>query len=411
MKLLTARYVVPAGQPVIEDGAVLLRAGRVVGVGARGEFSADSRIDYGDAVICPGFVNAHTHLELTSLAGRVPPTGDFAGWLGRLVADLTAREASEGDVESAVRDGVVHSIRAGVTLLGDITRAPARTRSVLSGSNLRAVSFGEVIAIGTQRSKLDDRILAALPDGWSDARVRVGVSPHAPYTVEPDGLTACAKRATQAKAPICIHLAESPEETVFTETAAGSLADHLKAIGVWDDAIAPSGCRPVELVRRCGLLTERTICAHANYVTDAEIDILAASGASVAYCPRTHAAFGHEPHRFLDMLRAGVNVCVGTDSLASTPSLSVLDDLRFLHRAYPDVSPGVLLEMGTVNGAKGLGFSTSVGAISPGMPGDLVVVPIERANRKDGVGAMLKSSAPPVAVYISGVLQNRSPAS
>ncbi len=407
MKLLAARYVAPVGQPLIENGAVLLRGGRIEAVGRRGDLSADSRIDYGDAVICPGFVNAHAHLELSTLAGRIPPDGDFTGWLTRLVADLAKPDPTEDDIESVVRDGIMQSIRAGVTLLGDITRSPSRTRSVLASGNLRAVSFGEVIAIGTQRSKLSERISSALPNDWSDGRVRVGVSPHAPYTVEPDGLIACAQQAAQTAAPICIHLAESPEEAEFTETASGPLADHLRSLGVWDAAIPASGCRPVELAKRCGVLTDRTIAAHANYVTDGEIELLASSGCSVAYCPRTHAAFGHKPHRFRDMMRAGVNVCIGTDSLASNPSLSVLEELRLLHRVYPDIDAGVWLEMGTIHGAKALGLSASAGAISPGMPGDLVVVPIERADRSDGVRAMLQSAAPPVAVYISGVLQTR----
>jgi len=406
MKVLLARYVAPVDQPLIEDGAVLVRGGRVVGVGTRKEFSADSRIDYGDAVICPGLVNAHTHLELTSLAGCVRPDGDFVSWLGRLVAELTTRKGCD-EIARAVSEGVAESIHAGVTMLGDITRVPAITRGILSRSNLRTVSFGEVIAIGTQRSKLLERVSSALPDDWSDARVTAAVSPHAPYTVEPEGLAFCAARAQALAAPVCIHLAESEAEVAFTESGGGPLADHLKALGVWDDSIAPAGCRPVELARRCGILTNRTICAHANYVTDAEIDTLAACGASVAYCPRTHAAFGHEPHRFREMLRAGVNVDVGTDSLASNPSLSVLEELRFLHRAHPDVSPNTLLAMGTINGAAALGHAGSGGVIRPGMPADMIVVPIERARRSDGVRGMLVSSAPPVAVYIAGVLQNR----
>lgn len=408
MKLITARFVAPVAQAVIVDGAVLLRAGRVVGVGARKDFSADSRIDYGDAVICPGFVNAHTHLELTAMAGRVPPQGDFAGWLQRLVSDLPQHRSDDGAVERAVQDGINQSVRAGVTLVGDITRDPVTTRPVLAGSNLRALSFGEVIAIGTQRSKLEERIANALPDDWKDQRVRAGISPHAPYTVEPEGLAACARRASSSGARLCIHLSESPAECEFTQSGTGALSDHLKRLGVWDDAIAAPGCRPVELARRCGVLTDRTLCAHANYVTDEEIEVLSASGAGVVYCPRTHAAFDHEPHRFRDMLHAGVNVAIGTDSLASNPCLSVLEELRFLHRQHPDLAADALLEMGTRRGARALGWADEAGAIVPGMPGDLVIVPIDRASRNDGVSAMLWSTAPPLAVYISGVLQNRA---
>lgn len=466
MMLLTARYVAPVVGPVIEDGAVLVRSGRVVEVGPRSELSVDSVIDYGDAVICPGFVNAHTHLELSFLAGRIPPDHDFAKWIGRLVTTVRAvsdgvdsacrddPEADDGkrsratnqsrdqygathapipeDVLStrgtnrsssnegavsgpdalneglgdAVLDGIAQSIRAGVTLVGDITRSPDVVRPLLSASNLRSVSYGEVIAIGPQRDMLTERLENALAREHGGDRLRVGVSPHAPYTVEPEALTACARRASEAVAPLCIHLAESREEEAFTLRGTGPLAEHLKSLGAWDDQIVAAGRRPIELADACGVLTERTVVAHANYVTDADIGLLTQRGVSVAFCPRTHQAFGHEPHRFPDMLRAGVNVCIGTDSLASNPSLSVLDELRFLHRTHAGIDPELLLAMGTQHGAEALGWTESAGSITPGTPADLVVIPFEQSLRTAGVAAIFESDAPPRAVYISGSLQH-----
>lgn len=472
MKLLTARYVAPVVGPPLEDGAVLIRAGRVVAVDRRSALSAEAVIDYGDAVICPGFVNAHTHLELSHLAGQVPPGSDLADWLGRLVNALaqaqsepqasacaaspgpsaprgpkpaaqeeatsdqrrdrdhssrdhqagndpsrdregagrssggfTTRPESAGVAES-VLDGIRRSIASGVTLVGDITREPAVVRPLLASSNLRSVSFGEVIAIGTRRGLLAERLNAAASTEHACERMHIGVSPHAPYTLEPDGLTACANRAQDAGLPICIHLAETRDEEAFTMNAEGPLAEHLKRLGVWDAEITAAGVRPVGLVDRCGLLTSRTVAAHANYVTDAEIALLARRGTSVAYCPRTHAAFGHEPHPYRAMIEAGVNVCIGTDSLASNPSLSVLDDLRFLWRRGDGLDAETLLRLGTLNGAIALGWSDSAGAIAPGMPADLAVVPIEPGPKRRGIAAIFETDAPPRAVYIGRVFQN-----
>ena len=431
MILLTARYVAPVDRPMIEDGAVAVQSGRIVEVGLRSEMSAESVIDYGDAVICPGFVNAHTHLELSFLAGRVPPGPNLADWLGRLVSTLRTegsdarnrttdqsrdRKGVVSDARSpdeialdAVREGIAQSIRAGVTLVGDITANPSVVRPVLAASNLRSVSFGEVIAIGPRRGMLAERLDAAVAGDEACDRLRIGVSPHAPYTVEPDGLAACARRADELNAPLCIHLAESRAEEEFTLTATGPLADHLKALGVWDEHITPSGKRPIELADACELLSKRTLVAHANCVSDADIELLAARGVSVAFCPRTHYAFGHEPHRFPDMLHAGVNVCIGTDSLASNPSLSVLDELRFLYQTHEGIDPELLLSMGTRRGAQALGWLESAGSITPGAPADLVVVPFEQALRSAGLAAIFQAEAPPRAVYISGVLQHDTP--
>jgi len=445
MTLLTARYVAPVDAPVIENGAVRIQSGRIVEVGVRSDMSAESVVDHGDAVICPGFVNAHTHLELSHLTGRIPPGPNLADWLGRLVSTLRSEStgdrsgvpgecrghnASGSDVppdqspdrkgaaqtpsshherrQDSVRDGIVESIRHGVTVVGDITANPKVVRPVLAASNLKSVSFGEVIAIGRQRELLTERLDAALSSEEACARLRVGVSPHAPYTVEPDGLVACARRAAAVAAPLCIHLAESTEEDKFTSTATGPLAEHLKSLGVWDERIQGRGQRAIELADASGILTNRTIVAHANYVSDEDIALLASRGASVAFCPRTHHAFGHEPHRFLDMLRGGVNVCIGTDSLASNPSLSILEELRFLYRQREGIDPELLLAMGTLNGARALGWSDAAGALRPGVPADLVVIPFEQALRTAGLAAMFQTGAPPRAVYVAGVLQRES---
>ena len=389
--LIKARYVVPVDSPVIENGGVKIEGNKITAVGPAGKLSDDSITDYGDAVIFPGFVNAHTHLELTNCAGLVPPTSDFTDWLRRLVALTADQRGTREAVEAAVRAGIEQSISSGVTLIGDITRHPAWTRPVLAESSMRCVSFGEVIAIGTVRERLAERLDAALATDGEFDPVRLGVSPHAPYTVEPDGLRACADRAAAVGAPLAIHLAETDEEAVFTHSRSGPFAEHLKALGVWDEAIPTSRCGPIELARRAGLLNPRTVIAHANYVSDADIDCIAKSGASVAYCPRTHDAFGHPPHRFRDMLAAGINVCIGTDSLASNPSLSILDELRFLRRRHPDLDPHALIELGTLRGARALGFQTETGSLTPGKLADLTVVPLE-ATRFPTWESVLESS-------------------
>lgn len=402
--ILKARFVVTGEGSIIEDGCVVCKGDRISWVGRATDAAWDSctSIDYGDAVIAPGFVNAHTHLELTHLHGRVPPGPDFVAWLHQLMEVLRSSEDAKADAQSAVLRGIEESLKSGVSLVADITRQPTATRPVLGRSPLRAVSFGEVVAIGKRRDLLSVRLDAASRVADQTERMRIGLSPHAPYTVEPEALEACARRARTESLHLCIHAAETKDEQRFTNAAAGPFAEYLKAIGVWDKAIPASGCGPIELIQRTGLLTRHTLLAHANYVSDDELAIIAAGGASVVYCPRTHNAFGHDPHRFRDMTRAGINICIGTDSLASNPSLSILDELRFLHRRHREFDPVELLRMGTINGAKALGYGAITGTLTVAKAADIVVIPLPFGEAASDWSAILASDEPPVALYIGG---------
>lgn len=398
---LVARFVVPDGHAAIENGAVEIRHGVIADVGQAKRVGGSPMIDHGDAVILPGLINAHTHLELSPLVGRVPPGLDFCDWLRRLVIELRQSPFTPESAAAAVRDGAAQSLAAGVTTVGDITRCPAWTRAALATTQLRVVSFGEIIALGTVRHVLGERIAAATAMEMAGARLHIGLSPHAPYTIEPEGLRACAVAAHANQMAMCIHLAETREEELFTDAASGPLAAFLQDMNLWDDDIPAGKCRPVALAERCRLLTPRTILAHANYVSDEDLATLARRHAHVAFCPRTHAAFGHPPHRFRDMLVAGINVCLGTDSLASNPSLSLMDEMRFLRRNFPDLSAHTLLELGTVRGARALGVTTVAGSLRAGVPADVSVWPL--ARHTDRWDAVFEYVGLPLAVYADGV--------
>jgi len=405
--ILQARFVVPVDSPPIEGGAVVVEHGRITAVGRASDLRGTDALDYGDAVITPGFVNAHTHLELSSLAHQVPPTPDFIDWLRRLIAAMppTTSNPSEQkeNIQTAVRTGVALSLAAGVTTIGDITRHPHWTREILAASEVRGVSFGEITAIGRGRHLLGERLASAASTEYQTERLRVGLSPHAPYSVEPDAMRACAERARVLALPLCIHAAETADEEEFTSRREGRFVDFLGELGVWDEEIRAAGCGSVELCRLTGLLGPRTVLAHANYVSDGEITQVANHGASVAYCPRTHHAFHHPAHRFRDMLEAGVNVCIATDSLASNPSLSILDELRFLRNAHRSLPSLELLAMGTRRGAQALGFADTVGTLTVGKAADLVVIPLDPSQRIDAWDQILTSAAQPIQVYVDGV--------
>ncbi len=420
--ILKAKYVISVqgsratGQgPVIENGLVEVRESRIVDVrcAARHEAHA-SIVDCGAAVVLPGLVNAHTHLELTHLAGKIEPReiasrpsgkagdSDFADWLRRLLAEMRKTRDDAEVITASVNEGATLSLRCGVTAVGDITRLPRVTRPALCHGRLRVVSFGEVIAIGALRAALRPRLQAATDTAHDSDRLSAAVSPHAPYTCDRRALRACQEAAAAAKMRLCTHLAETVDEEACTLEGSGPLADFLRSVGVWNDSVKHPGLRPVEYADQLGLLSPRTLLAHVNYVSDADLERLARGRAHVAYCPRTHAAFGHIPHRFREMRAAGINVCVGTDSLASNPSLSVLEELRYLRQTFEDLDNREQLEMGTLCGARALGLDDTIGSLEPGKQADLVVVPLQPAGDPDPLENLLRSDLAPTKVYVAG---------
>jgi len=422
--ILKAKYVYPVSAPLLENGAIEVRESVITDVrrAARHETGA-SVLDCGDAVVLPGFVNAHTHLELTHLAGLVPPRRlehaavsgpvDFADWLRRLLGEMRSTRDDAEVIATSVNRGAALSLRAGVTTVGDITRLPNVTRPALRHGRLRVVSFGEVIAIGSLRDALHERLHAATDSSHDSERLVAAVSPHSPYTCDRRAISACKKAAADAKMRLCMHLAETRDEEACTLGGSGPLVDFLRSVGVWDESVKHPRLRPVEYAAQIGLLSPRTLLAHVNYVSDADLERIAGSGAHVAYCPRTHAEFAHPPHRFREMLARRTNVGIGTDSLASGPSLSILEELRFLRRAFDDfpadqgVDGDTLFEMGTLRGARALGMENAIGSLEAGKQADVVVVPLQPTGDCLPLENLLRSDLDPAQVYVGGCAYGR----
>ncbi|MCH7702317.1 MAG: amidohydrolase family protein [Planctomycetes bacterium] len=406
--IVRAKFVVPVTGPIIENGAVAVSDGVITDVTSWPASGGHCDHDLGEAVLLPGFVNTHTHLELSHLQGRVDPGIGFVEWLESLGRMVRADDDPAARV-AGVKRGARECIELGVTTVGDITRRPSETRAVLRDGPLRVVSFGEVIAIGPIRTMLNARLQAATQADHVSNHLRIGVSPHSPYTVEPSGFHACRCKADELGLPMTIHVAETPDERLFTSAHDGPLRAFLERVDAWDENVECPSASPVEFLDRIGCLGPRTLLAHVNYVGAEEIQILARSGAHVVYCPRTHAAFGHAPHPYREMRRAGINVCLGTDSLASNPSLSVLDEARMLYAKYPDEGAKSYLEMITLCAARALGWDDVVGSLSPGMAADMTAVRLETDGPDDPLANVLGSDELPVQTFINGTVVYPSP--
>jgi cytosine/adenosine deaminase-related metal-dependent hydrolase len=397
--LLTAAWVAPMDGPLIRDGAVLIAGERITAVGPAADLRkrpAESVRDYGEAVILPGLVNAHTHLELSRLT-RPDRPGPFIDWLTAVLgAGLDADTAA-----AAATDGAVESLRFGVTTVGDISRHAQAVRAALRRSPLRGISYGEVVGMARRKHVMPGLLSAAADDAVQTAELKPGVSPHAPYSIDADGYRRCLEAARANGLPLTTHLAESPDEAAFLRDHAGPFRELWERLGAWDDtSVNRFDGSPVRYAAALGLLDHRpTALAHVNYCDDAGLALLARRRASVVYCPRTHAYFGHPPHRWREMLGAGVNVAVGTDSRASSPDLNLVDDLRLLRRVAPDVPARTLWEMATTRGACALGFEDTSGSIAPGRFADLAVFLTKGVDPLDHI---LESTVVPREVWARG---------
>ena len=390
--IISAAWVAPICSAPFRDGAVASEAGRIVAVGPlkeiRRAFPDALLTDAGNAVLLPGLINAHTHLELSDHVCDESHGGNFAGWLARRRAPRT-----QESITNAIEIAVAQCRRFGVVAVGDITKFPHLTRSLLSNSPLHVVSFGEVVALGKKRPGFQDSLDRAVDTTHATARVWVGISPHAPYTVEAEGYARCLEVARAAGLALSTHLAESADEAVFLSDHAGPLRELWDRIELWGAPSHRHHGGPIRFAQQLGLLDYPTVLAHVNYVDDDELAILAGGRASVVYCPRTHAYFGHPPHRFRDMLKRGINVAVGTDSCASSPDLNIVDDLRHIRRLAPEMTAGAIWELATLRAARALGLEHELGTLAPGKLAEILAFPL--AIGRDPLGEVLDRASEP----------------
>lgn len=360
MVTYTARWVFPVSGPPVERGVVAVDGERIVV--ARG--TAD--VDLGEVAIIPGLVNAHTHLDLSGARGLIPPTDPehFTDWLMGVIAYRRSRTPEQ--VQADIAEGLAECLKGGTTLVGDIASG-GYSWSTVAGTPLRGVVFFEMLGLNAERLGASLKSFEAWANSTTDtALCRRGVSPHAPYSVSRNLF----RIAHKFPFTTAIHLAEFPGETDLLTRRDGPLKSFLQNVGAWEpDELSESH---VKLIEQLSAST-RTLFVHGNELTGREEFN---SRQSLALCPRTHAAFRHPRHPFAEFLARGVNVALGTDSLASNPDLDLFEEARFLFEHRKDVSGETILQMATLNGAKALGFEGDCGSLEPAKSADFVVMPL-----------------------------------
>ncbi|HHT9130470.1 MAG TPA: amidohydrolase family protein, partial [Candidatus Brocadiaceae bacterium] len=372
MIIIRAKYLIPNPEDYIENGAVAIKGTRIHRVGRFAEVKIlpdiGKIIDLGNAVILPGLINTHTHLDLTNLHRRIKPTNNFTHWIFQLLAART-RWKDEKYI-SSIEKGIKLSVEAGTTTIADIANT-SHSFSALKKSPLRKIVYKEIIDLDPSHAKdVMEKIQWELSTITTDDLFRIGLSPHAPYSVSRELYRAVSQLARETNMPVCTHIAETEDEIEFLEKGTGNFPILLRQIRAMNNNWQPPGLSPIKYLNETGLLGNHPLLIHCNYITDDEITLIKSSGASVAFCPRSHHFFSHTNHPVQRLLDAGISVGLGTDSLASNDTLSILDEMKFLFHHYP-ILPKALLFMATLNGAKSLGLELQVGRIKEGFEADL----------------------------------------
>jgi len=382
-----ARRVLPVATPPLRDGAVAVEDGRIVAVGPRKELveqlgdGAATR-DLGDVVLMPGLVNAHTHLELSWLGSDPPAGGDYTGWVREL---LRLRETEDAALAAQAAQQAVDSlVERGTVAVGDISNgvwiAPLLARSPLHG-----IVFHEIYGMpGDDPSPLLEQAAERLQEIEDDpdvrgaaGRLQLALTPHAPHSTSSALLRGLAGRARAADQPLSIHVAESEAESQLLREGKGPLAELFRERSFLPEGWEAPGFGPVEYLDRIGLLSSRTLAVHCVRLVREDHSRLQSRRATVITCPRSNERLGVGKAPVPELLREGIPVALGTDSLASAPDLDLFGELAALCDLHPGLAPATALRMATLNGARGLGLDRRLGSIEPGKLAGLVVLPME----------------------------------
>lgn len=401
----TAPWVMPCEGPPIPDGAVLVdQHGIIAAVGPDKEIPnppgiASTPLGPGTALL-PGLINTHTHLELTGFETAAPET-DFNDWIRRIIAIKAERSAE--DFLAAAKQGVRDCWAQGVTTVAD-TGDSGSVIAALAELGGSGICYHEVFGPHPDLAEVQFNAWTARVDELGrlvNERVRLGVSPHAPYSVSGPLYRRVAEFAARRGYPIAVHLAESEAESQLIQRGEGGFARAWEGRGI---PLPDTGGRtPVEWLEQHGVLSSRTLCIHMIRVTDSDLDLVARRRSSIAHCPRSNRRHGHGVAQLGPMLKRGIRIGVGTDSAASVSPLDLLAEVREA-RELASLTAGQALALVTTSAASALGLDTEIGSLTPGKRADFAVFdlggPVDASGLADTV--VTRGSAAVCQTFVGG---------
>lgn len=399
--------ILPLCRPPIENGAISLSGNKIREVGSWTALKSDSAdvTDLGHALLMPGLINAHCHLDYTNLAGKIPPPASFTDWIKAILPLKAAWGYS--DFAQSWLHGATMLLHTGTTTVADIEAVPELLPDLWSATPLRVHSFRELINLknGPQSETAVTHAVQANRQ-LKHPRNRVGLSPHAPYSTTKHLLRAATQASQQFRWQLTTHVSESEPEFEMFVHRRGAMFDWLKSQRAMDDCGLGS---PIQHLDQCGYLQPNLLAVHANYLGPDDAQTLARRKVSVVHCPTSHAYFRHALFPYQDLTSAQVNICLGTDSLASlrtqpqlSPELNMFTEMQTLAHNYPSLDPTTILTMATVNAAHALGYGNHLGQLRPHALADLITIPFAGSPRLAAESA-LHHTGPISASFIDGI--------
>ena len=385
-RILCADYLLPISAEPMQGGAIAIDETKIAAVGTKKELAEkfpEAEIeDYGEAAIMPGLINCHSHLEITLMRGFLDDVeADFYSWLIKLTKTRGER-LTEIDIKIGALAGALEGARAGVTCFGDIGRFGAAGFEALKKNNLRGVVFQETDFSPTDETALAD--FEKLRDKFLELKatenqlVKVGLSPHSPYTVSRKLFERIADYAIRENIKISIHAAESNEEKQLMETGAGLFADIYKKSNLKWNAPRVSS---IEYLFQTGSLQAKPLLAHCVKVSDADIELIAQTDSRIAHCPKSNAKFGHGIAPLEKFLNQKIRVGFGSDSVASNNTCDIFEEARFATLSARNaanrnrfLTAKEIIEAATLGGASALGLDAEIGTLEAGKQADLIVI-------------------------------------
>jgi len=376
-----ARWVLPITRPPIENGTVVESDGLITYVGPRANAPSGKDYELGEAILLPGLINTHTHLELTAMRGFLEDCR-FAEWIDKLRQSRNDILDTEMLLDSA-RFGIVEGLEAGITTYAD-TCSSGVVLHAMHELGVRGIMYQEVFGPDPSHAaiamrELEERIEKLQLE--QTGLVSLGVSPHAPYTVSDPLYAAAASFANARHLPLAMHIAESEPEYDIVASGTGDFADRWRRRGI---PVEPRARSPIALLEQRGALERGPLLIHCVRVDDADIEIMARHRCAVAHCPASNAKFGHGIAPLLPLLAAGIRVGMGSDSVASNNRMDILDESRLavlIHRAatrkHDAFGAHQALELATIGGARALGIDSRVGSLEVGKDADLAAFRID----------------------------------
>ena len=377
MTAYRAAWVIPIDRAPIKDGIVTVDGGRIAAVGDQGSGIGDQGSGtrhLGNVALMPGLVNAHTHLELSWLRGRVPPASRFTDWVKTLFAIRGRPDGGmSADQVTPIHEAIAELRASGTIAVGDISNSLAAAGPMRQAA-LDGVTFHELLGFKERDGALIDST-RDMRSRASAAGGRVSLAPHAPYSTSLELFQAIRTAVDESACPIMsVHLGESAEEVELLQQGSGPWRGMLEMIGAWRDDWRIPACDPVGYLDRHGLIDEKTLVIHGVQFGDRALSRLAEIGATLVTCPRSNqwVGVGYPPiERFY---KSGVNVAVGTDSLASVEDLNLFSELKTMRWLAPDVPASKILESATLTGARALGLADELGSLTPGKRAEMIAI-------------------------------------